>query len=79
MSGEKAIVEGADALEDCRELFLWSLAERDADDLDELLPADEVTEIADVLYQLFTWVHIKALQADLEGLAVDAFFQHFLQ
>lgn len=58
MSGEDAIVERTDTFEDCREFLLWSLAERDADDFDELLPVYEVTEVADVFYQLLTWVHV---------------------
>ena len=73
-----AVVEGADTFEDGWEFLLWGLAQTDADDFDELLPADEIAEVADIFDEFFSRIHVQSFQPSLEGLAVDAFLSHRL-
>ena len=69
---KRSIVEGTYTLKDCCQLLLWSFSETNADDLDELLPTDVVSEVADSLDQFISRVHVKSFESDLESLAVDA-------
>jgi hypothetical protein len=58
MPGEEAVLSRTDALQDGSQLLLGGLPEGDADDLDELLPVNEVPEVTDVANQLVTRVHV---------------------
>lgn len=72
VASQVAIIERTDSFQNSCQLLLRSFAQTDADDLDELLPTDEIAKVTDVLYQLVTWVHVQSFQTHFERFTVDS-------
>jgi hypothetical protein len=55
---EVAVFSRTDSLENCRQFLPWGLTQGNTDDLDELLPTDEVPEVTDIADQFITGIHV---------------------
>jgi len=58
MFGEISLIGWADSFEDGWQFLLRGLSQTDADDFDELFPADEIAEVADIFDELISRVHV---------------------